>query len=158
VLKGLLRHVADVPVNEVSAAAIARERGLQIREERLTAPVDYVSLLTVALRGRGGEAVVAGTVYGRQEARIVRVNTYRMEAVPEGDLILCENDDAPGVVGNLGQALGQAGVNIANIFLSRDEPRKGAVSLINVDSAPSDELLEKLRALPHVRRVAYLRL
>jgi len=158
VLKGLLRHVADVPVNEVSAATVARERGLQIREERVTAPVDYVSLLTVALRGRGGEAVVAGTVYGKQEARIVRVNPYRMEAVPEGDLILCENDDAPGVVGNLGQTLGQAGVNIANIFLSRDEARKGAVSLINVDSAPSEELLEKLRKLPHVRRVAYLRL
>jgi len=158
VLKGLLRHVAETPVNEVSAAAVARERGLQIREERLTAPVDYVSLLTVALRGRGGEAVVSGTVYGRQEARIVRVNQYRMEAVPEGDLILCENDDAPGVVGNLGQTLGQAGVNIANIFLSRDEARKGAVSLINVDSAPSEELLEKIRKLPHVRRVAYLRL
>ncbi len=158
VLKGLLRHVAEAPVNEVSAAAVAKERGLQIREERLTTPVDYVSLLTVALRGRGGEAVVAGTVYGKQEARIVRVNQYRMEAVPEGDLILCENDDAPGVVGNLGQTLGQAGVNIANIFLSRDEARKGAVSLINVDSAPSEELLEKIRRLPHVRRVAYLRL
>jgi len=158
VLKGLLRHVLAAPVNDVNAGAIARERGLHVREERVTEPVDYASLLTVAVRGRGGEAVVSGTVYGKQEARIVRVNPYRMEAVPEGDLILCENDDAPGVVGNLGRALGEGGVNIANIFLSRDAERRGAVSLINVDSAPSAELLEKLRALPHVRRVTYIRL
>jgi D-3-phosphoglycerate dehydrogenase/(S)-sulfolactate dehydrogenase len=129
-----------------------------VREERVTEPIDYASLLTVAVRGRGGETVVSGTVYGKQEARIVRVNQYRMEAVPEGDLVLCENDDAPGVVGNLGRALGEAGVNIANIFLSRDPERRGAVSLINVDSAPSAELLEKLRALPHVRRAAYIHL
>jgi D-3-phosphoglycerate dehydrogenase/(S)-sulfolactate dehydrogenase len=158
VLKGLLRHVHDAPVNDVSAPAIAKERGLAVHEERAAEAVDYASLLTVTLRGKGAETVVSGTVYGKQEARIVRVNQYRLEAVPEGDLIFCENDDAPGVVGNLGLALGQAGVNIANIFLSRDVERKGAVSLINVDSAPSAEVLEKLRKLPHVRRVTYIRL
>jgi len=158
VLKGLLRHVLDAQVNDVSAPAIAKERGLTVREEQVAEPTDYASLLTVAVRGKGTEVVVSGTVYGKQEARIVRVNQYRLEAVPEGDLILCENDDAPGVVGNLGNALGKAGVNIANIFLARDAERKGAVSLINVDSAPSAEVLEGLRKLPHVRRVSYIRL
>jgi D-3-phosphoglycerate dehydrogenase/(S)-sulfolactate dehydrogenase len=158
VLKGLLRHIHDQPVNDVNAPAIAKERGLAVREERVAEPVDYVSLLSVSIRGKGAEASVSGTVYGKQEARIVRLNQYRLEAVPEGDLIFCENDDAPGVVGNLGQALGQAGINIANIFLSRDPVRKGAVSLINVDSAPSGEVLERLRKLPHVRKVSYIRL
>jgi D-3-phosphoglycerate dehydrogenase/(S)-sulfolactate dehydrogenase len=158
VLKGLLSSALEAPVNDVNAAAVARERGLQIREERLHEPVDYLSLLTVSLRGKGAEAVVSGTIYGRGEARIVRVGPYRLEAIPEGDLILCENDDAPGVVGNLGQALGQAGVNIANIFLSRSADRRGAVSLINVDSRPTPEVLEGLRRLPHVRRVTYIRL
>ncbi len=158
VLKGLLRHVLDAPVNDVSAPAVARERGLAVREERVAEPTDYASLLTVAVGGKGAEVVVSGTVYGKGEPRIVRVNQFRLEAVPEGDLILCENDDAPGVVGQLGTALGRAGVNIANIFLARDPERKGAVSLINVDSSPAAELLETLRRLPHVRRVAYIRL
>jgi D-3-phosphoglycerate dehydrogenase/(S)-sulfolactate dehydrogenase len=158
VLKGLLRHVADSTVNEISAPAIAKERGLVIREERVAESSDYASLLTVTVRGKGAEATVAGTVFGKQDARIVRVNQFRLEAVPEGDLIFCENDDAPGVVGNLGLALGQADVNIANIFLSRDPDRTGAASLINVDSAPAADVLERLRKLPHVRRVTGIRL
>ncbi len=152
-LKGLLRHVLDQPVNEVSAPAIARERGLLVREDLASEAHDYVSLLTVHLRGAGGEASVAGTVFGRRELRIVRVNQFRLEAVPDGNIILCENDDAPGVVGNIGTALGAAQVNIARVFLSRDADRQSAFSLINVDSAPSAAVLEQLRALPHVRTV-----
>jgi D-3-phosphoglycerate dehydrogenase/(S)-sulfolactate dehydrogenase len=158
VLKGLLLHVLDQPVNEVSAPAIARERGLVLREDLNPEAHDYVSQLTVLLRGGGGEATVAGTVFGKRELRIVRVNQFRLEAVPEGDIILCENDDAPGVVGNIGTSLGAAGVNIARIFLSRDSERRSAFSLINVDSEPTPEVLEKLRRLPHVRVVRQVRL
>ena len=157
-LKGLLRHVLDQPVNEVSAPAIARERGLVVREDLNPEAQDYVSLLTVTLRGGGGEATVAGTVFGKQELRVVRVNQFRLEAVPEGDIIMCENDDAPGVVGHIGTALGAAGVNIARIFLSRDPERHSAFSLINVDSAPAPDVLEKLRRLEHVRVVRTIRL
>jgi D-3-phosphoglycerate dehydrogenase/(S)-sulfolactate dehydrogenase len=73
-------------------------------------------------------------------------------------VIVCENDDAPGVVGNLGTALASAGVNIARISLSRLEDRSGAFSFINVDSAPTAEMLDRLRALPHVRSVRAIRL
>ncbi len=158
VLKGLLRHVLDQPVNEVSAPAIAKERGLVLREELDPEAHDYVSQLTVTLRGAGGEAAVAGTVFGRQELRIVRVNQFRLEAVPEGDIIMCENDDAPGVVGHIGMALGSAAVNIARIYLSRDAERRSAFSLINVDSAPSPEVLQTLRGLAHMRAVRSIHL
>ena len=157
-LKGLLRHVLDQPVNEVSAPAIAKERGLVLREDLNPGAHDYVSQLTVSLRGAGGEASVAGTVFARRELRIVRVNQFRLEAVPEGDIIMCENDDAPGVVGNIGTALGAAGVNIARIFLSRDAEGRSAFSLINVDSPPTPEILDQLRRLQHVRTVKYIRL
>ena len=158
VLKGLLRRVLDQPVNEVSAPTIARERGLTVREDLTPEAHDYVSLLTVMLRGAGGEATVAGTVFARRELRIVRVNQFRLEAVPEGEIILCENDDLPGVVGQLGTALGQAGVNIARIFLARDAQRGSAFSFINVDSAAPPQLLEQLRRVPHVRDVRAIQL
>ncbi|WP_242360475.1 phosphoglycerate dehydrogenase [Anaeromyxobacter sp. SG17] len=152
-LAGILRPFLDTPVNEVSAPAIARERGLAVRETRSAEPHDYASLVTVTVRGAGGEAQVAGTVYGKRDARIVRVNAFRVEAVPDGQVILCENDDAPGVFGSLGTTLGAAGVNIARISLSRVEDRSRAFAFLNVDSAPSPELLERLRRLPHVRSV-----
>jgi D-3-phosphoglycerate dehydrogenase/(S)-sulfolactate dehydrogenase len=157
-LVGLLRHFLDTPVNEVNAPAIAKDRGIHVREVRSAEPHDWASLVTVALRGPAGETLVAGTVYGKREARIVRVNGFRVEAVPDGHVIVCENDDAPGVVGNLGTVLASAGVNIARISLSRLEDRSGAFSFLNVDSAPTPELLEKLRALPHVRSVKALKL
>jgi len=158
VLKGLLQHFLAAPVNEVNAPGIAKERSIAVREERIGEPHDYVSLLTVTVLGAGGQAEVAGTVFGKADARIVRVNRFRIEAPPEGEIILCENDDAPGVVGNLGAALGSAGVNIARISLSREPDRSSAFSLINVDQAPSPEVLERLRALPHVRSVRHIRL
>ncbi|HEY6106553.1 MAG TPA: NAD(P)-dependent oxidoreductase, partial [Anaeromyxobacteraceae bacterium] len=153
VLKGFMHHLSDVPVNEVSAPAMAKERGIAVREERTATTQDYASLITVTVRGEGGEVVAAGTVFGKQDPRIVRVNQIHLEAVPEGEIILCENDDAPGVVGNIGTALGQAGVNIARISLGRRPDRSAAFSLINVDSQPSPEAMERLRKIPHVRSV-----
>jgi (S)-sulfolactate dehydrogenase len=157
-LVGLLRHFLETPVNEVNAPAIAKDRGIAVREVRSAEPHDWASLVTITVRGRSGSTLVAGTVYGKREARIVQVNAFRVEAVPDGDVIVCENDDAPGVVGNLGTALAAAGVNIARISLSRLEDRSGAFSFLNVDSAPSPETLERLRALPHVRSVSAIRL
>jgi D-3-phosphoglycerate dehydrogenase/(S)-sulfolactate dehydrogenase len=153
VLVGLLRHSSETPVNDVSATEVARERGLTLREERVGAPQDYAGLLTVTVRGLGGEVTVAGTVYGRAEARIVRLGAFRLEAVPEGPILLCENDDAPGVLGNLGSTLGAAGINIARISLSRTEDRTRAFAFLNVDSTPTAEVLARVKALPHVRTV-----
>lgn len=157
-LVGLLREFLDTPVNEVNAPAIARDRGIVVREVRSAELHDYASLVTVVVRGQGGEAKVSGTVYGKRDARIVGVDGFRLEAVPEGHVILCENDDAPGVVGNLGTALGAAGVNIARISLSRLEDRSRAFAFLNVDSAPAPEVLEQVRRLPHVRAVRAIRL
>jgi (S)-sulfolactate dehydrogenase len=157
-LVGLLRTFLETPVNEVNAPALAKERGIALREVRSAEPHDYASLVTVTARGQGGEARVAGTVYGKREARIVRVGGFRLEAVPEGHVILVENEDAPGVVGNLGTTLGGAGVNIARISLSRLDDRSQAFSFLNVDSAPAAEVLERLRKLPHVTGVRAIRL
>ncbi|HEY6101524.1 MAG TPA: phosphoglycerate dehydrogenase, partial [Anaeromyxobacter sp.] len=87
-LVGLLKHFLETPVNEVNAPAIARERGIHVREARSADPHDWVSLVTVTVRGAAGETRVAGTVYGKREARIVSVGAFRVEAVPEGHVIV----------------------------------------------------------------------
>jgi (S)-sulfolactate dehydrogenase len=150
-LVGILKGFLDVPVNDVNAVGVARERGIVLRELRSEEPQDYASLLTVRLRGPGGEVVVGGTVYGKRDARVVRIGDFRLDGVPEGPILLTENDDQPGVVGNLGTALGEAGVNIGRISLSRRDDRGIAFSLVNVDQLPGPGVLARIRALPHVR-------
>src|SRR5438132_1574983 len=154
VLKGVLSTFMAEPVNEVSAPALAKERGLAVKEVSTSETPDFASLLSVRLRcGQSAATEVAGTIVGKREPRLVRVDNFELEAVPEGHIIVFYNKDAPGVIGNVGHALGEAKVNIAQFALARDRTRGEALALVNVDTAAPPELLEKLRRLPNVRRV-----
>ena len=154
VLKGVLGNFLAESVNEVSAPALARERGLSVQEVKTSDTPDFTSLVTLKLRcGKQLETDVAGTIVGKREPRLVRVDRFEMEAVPEGNILVIHNADAPGVIGNVGQTLGEAKVNIAQFALARDKQRGEALAVVNVDSPVGPELLDKLRRLPNVRQV-----
>ena len=76
-----------------------------------------------------------------------------MEAELKGPMLFVRNQDKPGFIGRLGQALGDAGVNIANFHLGRAAGDGSAVALIQLDSACADSVIEQLRALPDVLTV-----
>ncbi len=157
VLKGLLSQVWGESVNEVSAPALARERGIQVVEQRRGEHQDFAATVSVRVRGKT-DLFVEGTVFGRRDPRITRVNQFEIEAVPSGQLVAVHNRDVPGVVGRIGTTLGDQGVNIARIHLSRDKSRGEAFSLINLDSEPSPKVLDALRAIPGVLTVQHIRL
>jgi D-3-phosphoglycerate dehydrogenase len=92
----------------------------------------------------------AGTVFGKNDPRIVRVNEFSVEIVPEGYMLAVSNDDQPGVIGDLGTTLGNNKVNIARLHLSREAQAKKALVILNTDSAVGTDVLEILRKLPHV--------
>ena len=154
-LKGLLSQVWGEPVNEVSAPVFAKERGIQIVEKSRGEDESFASLLGLRIKGKS-EVWVEGTVFGRRDPRIVRVNQFEIEAVPAGHLIAIHNQDVPGVVGRVGTLLGDASVNIGQIHLSRDTAHQEAFSLINVDSDPSSSVLESLRAIAGVKTVRHI--
>jgi D-3-phosphoglycerate dehydrogenase/(S)-sulfolactate dehydrogenase len=154
VLKGVLSTFMAEPVNEVSAPALARERGLSVQELKTSDTPDYASLVTVRLRcGKEIATSVAGTIVGKREPRLVGVEKFELEAVPEGTILVMHNDDKPGVIGNVGRTLGEAQVNIAQFALARDRRSGEAIALVNVDSVPGAEVLDRLRKLPDVRKV-----
>jgi D-3-phosphoglycerate dehydrogenase/(S)-sulfolactate dehydrogenase len=154
VLKGVLRTFLAETVNEISAPALARERGLSVKEVKTSETPDFASLLTLRLRcGKQITTEVSGTIVGKREPRLVRVDGLDIEAVPEGFMVVIHNNDAPGVIGNVGQTLGEAKVNIAQFALARDRARGEALALVNIDSPASPEVLERLRKLPNIRRV-----
>ena len=99
---------------------------------------------------------MGGVVFGEGDLRVVDFLGYRLEFRPEGRLLVLENRDVPGVVGRIGTALGDSGVNIADIHLARREELGAALSVLRVDQEPSATALERLRALDGVSSVRTL--
>ncbi|HJQ85316.1 MAG TPA: phosphoglycerate dehydrogenase [Candidatus Binatia bacterium] len=150
VLRGLLGHLLESGVNYVNAPAIARERGIKVIEARAPATTDYINSIAVQLRTPSRTLAVLGAVFGVDTVRVVRIDGFRMEAVPEGHILMLHNRDVPGVVGRVGTLLGERGINIAGIELGRERVGGMALSLIHVDEPVSGEVLDELRQLPQI--------
>ncbi len=157
VLIGLLRSVS-ARITPVNASLIAAERGLQVTETKALSSQDFTSLLEVIVRGEEGECRIAGTIFGSRDLRIAYINNYRIEAVPDGHLLVVHNDDQPGVVGRIGTYLGEHHVNIAQLYLSRNRPGEAAMSVYQVESALDGATLAGLEVVPHVLWVRQIRL
>lgn len=149
-LKGLLTPMVGAEANYVNAPFLARERGIRVIETKSQRTEGYASLIRLTVDGGEGEHFVCGALFGEEDYRIVQVDGYSVEAVPRGHLLVLHNEDRPGMIGYIGQALGKAGVNIAMMNLTRHKINGRAVSLINVDGRIPDDLLAELRAHPHI--------
>jgi D-3-phosphoglycerate dehydrogenase len=142
----------DGHVNIVNAPAIAAQLGLDMVESTINAKTEFNELLVAELRTGDTRYRVAGTIIGRSP-RIVEMDHLYVDCNIAGRFLFVENDDRPGIVGVVGTALGTAGVNIANMDLSRTSDRSRAVTVIEVDTEPPAALLETLRATPGIIRV-----
>jgi len=156
VLAGLMRVYSD-SVNMVNAPVLARERGLDLREIRHDREGDYHTLVRVTVDTPAGPRSVAGTLFGSANPRLVEIFGVSIEAELGGEMIYIVNVDAPGFIGRLGTALGEAGLNIGTFHLGRREAGGEAVALVSVDGHIAPDLLEQLEALPGVKRVEPLR-
>jgi D-3-phosphoglycerate dehydrogenase len=158
VLKGLLSHFLDETLNYVNAPFIARERGIQVVETRSREVTDYINTQTLTVRTASGTHEVAGALVGNRALRIIRIDGFRVEAVPEGYFILCRNADVPGVVGAVGTLLGRSNVNIAGLALGRDRNGGSAINLVQIDGPAPAWVLDELRALPAIASATLIRL
>ena len=148
-LNGAFQGRVEEPVNYVNAPLVARERGIEVREERRRASRDFTNLVVVTAVTREEEQTVAGTTMGREnEPRLVRALGYEIEIGLDPLMLFVVNDDRPGMIGRLGTLLGEADVNIANMAVSRNRPQAKALMVLTIDSPISPELLERLRAEP----------
>lgn len=142
----------DGQVNIVNAPAIAAQLGLDMVESTINAKTEFNELIVAELRKGDTRYRVAGTIIGRSP-RIVEIDHLYVDCNISGRFLFVENDDRPGIVGVIGTALGAAGVNIANMDLSRTSDRTRAVTVIEVDTEPKADLLDKLRSTPGIIRV-----
>ena len=145
ILKGFLRAAGGTEVNEVNALAFAESLGLAVSETRRSAPGDYADLLELTAIAEGRTVSVGGAFFGATP-RIVSINSRPVEARPHGIILVLENTDRPGMVGRIGTLLGEHGVNIATMSLSRNQAGGTALTALNLDTAPSEQLLAEIRA------------
>jgi len=157
VLRGLLSRFID-DVNYVNAPALARERGIVVKEARASQPTNFVNSITVKVTRGSGCQIVEGAVFGTNILRLVRIDDFYMEAVPEGYVLMLNNRDVPGVVGRVGTMLGQHGINIAGLELGREKAGGMAISFVHVDEAVPEAVLAELRRSPDIVSAQLLQL
>jgi D-3-phosphoglycerate dehydrogenase len=145
-LNGAFQGRADRPVNYVNAPLIAAEWGIEVREERSRSARDYTNLVRVEVRNAGSNFRVAGTTIGSDHRPwLVNILGFEIELELAPLFVLCRYDDVPGVIGRVGTLFGEAGINIAGMTVSRSRRGDKALMALTVDSAPSAELVQRLR-------------
>lgn len=149
-LKGLFAPILRDAVNFVNAPFIAKERGIKVTETKTDESTDYTSVFTARVKTADGENCLTGTVFGKSEPRLVRINDFWLEALPAGTMLFVNNHDIPGVIGALGSTLGACGINISRMTVGREKSRKRNVILMNIDTRISKEDLQQVRALEHI--------
>lgn len=158
VLKGLLTPFVGETVNFVNAPVMAKERGIKITESTSTGVEDFASLIAITARSRMEENCIAGTLFGRKELRIVKLNDFFIEAIPEGHILLVNNYDKPGVIGNIGNALGSQNINIATMQFGRDRMGGNAISLLHLDAPLPAGVMGEILRLPNIISVRQIQL
>ena len=155
-LAALLRPMVD-SVNAVNAPVVAQRRDIAVSETRHDRRGDYPTLVRLIVTTERRSREVAGTLFADDRARIVSIEGIRIDAEPAPRMLYVANRDVPGVIGFLGAALGDAGVNIATFALGRAEAGGDAIALVSVDQPVPSEVLEIIRAHEGVAQAALLR-
>jgi D-3-phosphoglycerate dehydrogenase len=150
---GVLRPILSSGVSIVNARAVARQRGIDVIESRSSRARHFTSLLSIKLHTDSDDRWVEGTVFQPASLRLVSVQGVPVEAPLGGAMLIIENDDQPGVIGEVGTILGRHHVNIANFALGRSE--RCAIGVVNVDETPMSTGLDE--AVQEIRRVAAIR-
>ena len=119
-------------------------------ESKTSTSEDFASLIMLKVRSLEGENIVSGTIFGKTRPRILRINDFYLEAIPEGHNLLIHNQDVPSVIGRIGAGLGKHGVNIGRMQVGQEKKMQQNVILLNTDVSVNDEILEELRGLEHV--------
>jgi D-3-phosphoglycerate dehydrogenase len=158
--RGFLRRISGDEVNFVNAPTILQRLGIQAEVIKSNADSGYTDLIGVeAVAADGSSHSAQGTFFGRgNEPRIVGVNGREVEVAAEGKLLVLENQDQPGMVGAIGTILGKAGVNIADMSLSRLTPGGIAYMVVRVDTEPGEAARQEIKNYPAIKRAKFVQL
>ena len=156
VLKGILTPVVKDDVNFVNAHVMAQQRGITVTETSSAESGYYVNQITVRAISTEMESVVSGTIFGKKDPRIVKIDKFRLEMIPEGHMALIQNIDKPGSIGEIGTTLGQHQINIGRMQVGQEEEGDRNIVFLTTDTPIPEDVVEKMRQLSLVKTVTPL--
>ena len=148
VIQGVVNPFLSSPVNTVNASLVAKDRGINITEGRKTNAKGYDSLIRVKAKTENDEFSAEGTTL--HEARILKVNDYWVDVIPEGHMFIAKYEDVPGSIGSIGTKLGEYGVNIGIMQVGRDEKGGRAIMILTLDKEIPTDVIKEIQALKNV--------
>lgn len=153
VLKGFLSKMMTEAVNYINAPLLAEEMGVVINETKSGANSTYTNLMSVEFNTDQEKRLLAGTIFGNNELRIVQIDDFFLELKPDGNMIFYSNIDKPGVLATVSKILADSNINIAGLSLGREELGKEALTVINVDSEIGKDVIKSIAAINGVHNV-----
>lgn len=149
IMMGYLSPMVEM-ANMVSAPSLMESYGIVCTETRSAKAPDYAFEIGVTVTTDTESHRVAGTLFGRNDPRICSIDAMRVDAKPEGWMLVCMNEDKPLIIGRVGTVIGESGVNIANLMLGRNAQGGTALTVLNLDAPLDDATMERILKVPHV--------
>lgn len=159
-IKGLLkRHMGGDHVNDVNASYLAEKRGIQVNENKSsTPPKGFTNLLRVEVKTKEVTRSIAGTLLNGLGPRIVQVDAYSVDVVPEGNLVVIKHNDKPGVIGKVGSMFAEKNINIAAMQVGRSDIGGEAIMILTVDKYLEEEEIEALKQIDEIEKLTAMEL
>lgn len=157
-VKGLLTPILQDTVNFVNALSLTKERGIKINETKSSQSEEFANLISIEVKTDKDTHRISGTLFTNREMRIVKLDGFYLEATPQGLMLVIHNLDKPGVIGGLGALLGKHKINIAAMTFGREKPGGEAISVLNIDSLLSADLLAQVKKLENISAVKMIKL
>ncbi|MCG1012913.1 phosphoglycerate dehydrogenase [Tepidanaerobacter sp. GT38] len=156
-IKGILTNILQIPANVVNAYFLAKERGIKIIEKKVSKDQDAPGTVILKITTDKGVGSITGTVFGKDEQRIVAVDEYKIDLIPEGFALMSFHRDRPGIVGEVGTLLGQNDINIAYMQLGRKSYRGEALMVLGVDEEIPESVLNKIRQIKDIADAVFIK-
>ncbi|MDR3564257.1 MAG: phosphoglycerate dehydrogenase [Negativicutes bacterium] len=147
VLKGIFNPILQEAVNYVNAPAVAKARGIKAKEIKSKAATHFTNLITVKIRTDKSEHLIAGTLFGREEGRIVMIDGYRVDVAPQGWLLIGPHIDKPGIIGKVGTILGDNNINIASMQVGHTATAGQNIMVMTVEADIPTPVMLKINAV-----------
>jgi len=158
ILKGMLAPVLGDMVNFVNVPIHVKERNIRVKESTRSEAEDFTNLISIFVKTSEEQNLVAGTIFGKKDPRLVRINDFRLEAAMEGHLVLIYNIDTPGTIGAIGTCLGRHNINISMMDVGQVLERGQNIIFLRTDTPVPKHVVNELLAMENVNVVQVLEL
>ncbi|MGV8074798.1 MAG: phosphoglycerate dehydrogenase [Syntrophobacteraceae bacterium] len=153
ILKGMLTPILGDMVNFVNVPVHVKERNIKVTESVTSEAEDFTNLITIKVKTKDAVNLVAGTIFGKGDPRVVRINDFRLEAVTEGHILLIYNIDTPGTIGAIGTCLGRNQINISSMNVGQMLQRGENIIFLKTDSVVPKNVVQELLSMDNVNVV-----